>query len=208
MGLWIILILLFIFIILPLALCLLPVYIRLYKDEEGKSQFSIRVLFFPVSLEKSEKPKEEKKDSQVLQQLGLSHYTSTGNLKKSISEKGLSSTLKHFTGILKQFFSALGQAVRKFKVCRARLQVTTAGDNAAMEYGVACAILYPLSAFFQNHCQVKPRAVDLDIRCDYERDQADFSYDLLLRFFVGSYIPIGFRLLKTLWKEGKTYAGK
>ena len=86
MGLWIVLILLFLFVILPLALCLLPVYIRLYKDEEGNAQFSLKVLFFPISLEKKEKPKKEKKDSQILNQLGLSHYTSTGNLKKSISD--------------------------------------------------------------------------------------------------------------------------
>ena len=39
MGLWILLILLFILVILPLALCLLPVYIRLYKDEEGNPQW-------------------------------------------------------------------------------------------------------------------------------------------------------------------------
>lgn len=208
MGLWILLILLFIFLVLPLALCLLPVYIRLYRDAEGKAQFSIKVLFFPISLEKEEKPKKEKKGSQVLSQLGLSHYTSTGNLKKSISEKGLLSTLKHFTGILKLVFSTLGQVARKFRVCRAKLEVVTAGENAAMEYGIACATLYPLSAFLQNHSQVKSRAVEMDIRCDFEGFEGDISYDLVLRIFVGSFIPIGFRVLKTLWKEGKTYEGK
>ncbi len=208
MGLWILLILLFIFIILPLALCLLPIYIRLYKDEDGEAKLAIKVLCFPISLEKKEKPKKEKKDSQVLDQLGLSHYTSSGNLKKSISEKGLLPTLKHFAGILKLALSALGQVARKFRVCRARLQVVTAGENAAMEYGVACAALYPLSAFLQNHSQVNSKAVDTDIRCDFEAFQGDISYDLVLRIFVGNLIPIGLRMIKTLWKEGKTYEGK
>ena len=198
MGLWILLILLFIFVVLPLALCLLPVYIRLYKDEEGNPQFSIKVLFFPISLEKKEKPKKEKKDSQILNQLGLSHYTSTGNLKKSISEKGLLSTLKHFAGILKLIFSTLEQVARKFRVCRAKLEVVTAGENAAIEYGIASAILYPLSAFLQNHSQVKSRAVETNIQCDFEGFEGDISYDLVLRIFVGSFIPILLRILKTL----------
>lgn len=207
MGLWILLILLFIFVILPLALCLLPVYIRLYRDEEGKAQCSVKVLFFPLSLEKKEKPKKKKKDSQVLNQLGLSHYTSTGNLKKSISEKGLLSTLKHFTGILKLVFSTLGQVARKFRVCRAKLEVVTAGENAAMEYGIASAILYPLSAFLQNHSKVRSRAVNIDVRCDFEGFEGDIYYDLVLRIFVANLIPILLRILKTLWKEGKTYEG-
>ena len=208
MGLWILLILLFILVILPLALCLLPVYIRLYKDEEGNPQFSIKVLFFPISLEKKEKPKKEKKDSQVLNQLGLSQYTSTGNLKKSISNNGLSSTLKHLISVLKTVFSAVGQVARKFRVRRAKLQVTTAGENAALEYGIACAVLYPLSAFLQNRPQVKAKAVETDIRCDFEAFQADISYDIVLRIFIGSFIPVGFRVLKTLWKESKTHEGK
>lgn len=196
-------------VLLIAIICLLPIYIRLFKDEEGKAQFAIKVLCFPISLEKKEKPKEEKKEENpVLQQLGLSHYTSTGNLKKSISEKGLLSTLKHLAGILKLVFSALGQIARKFRVCRAKLQVTTAGENAAMEYGAACAILYPLSAFLQNHSQVKSRAVETDIRCDFEAFEGDISYDLLLRIFVGNLIPIGLRILKTLWKESKAYEGK
>ena len=207
MGLWILLILLFIFVILPLALCLLPVYIRLYKDEEGNAQFSLKVLFFPISLEKKEKPKKEKKDSQILNQLGLSHYTSTGNLKKSISEKGLLSTLKHFAGILKLIFSTLEQVARKFRVCRAKLEVVTAGENAAIEYGIASAILYPLSAFLQNRSQVKSRAVETNIQCDFEGFEGDISYDLVLRIFVGSFIPILLRILKTLWKESKAYEG-
>ena len=207
MGLWILLILLFIFVILPLALCLLPVYIRLYKDAEGNAQFSLKVLFFPISLEKKEKPKQAKKDSPVLNQLGLSHYTSTGNLKKSISENGLLSTLKHLAAILKPIFSALGQVARKFRVCHAKLEVVTAGENAAMEYGIASAILYPLSAFLQNRSNVKSRAVDMNIRCDFEAFEGDISYDLVLRIFVGNLIPILLRILKTLWKESKAYEG-
>ena len=85
----------------------------------------IRLTVFPRQKKdkKENKPKKEKKDSQILNQLGLSHYTSTGNLKKSISEKGLLSTLKHFAGILKLVFSTLGQVARKFRVCRAKLEV-------------------------------------------------------------------------------------
>ena len=207
MGLWILLVLLFIFVFLPLALCLLPVYIRLYKDEEGNARFSVKVLCFPISLEKKEKPKKEKKDSQVLDQLGLSQYTNTGNLKKSISEKGLLSTLKHFVAILKPLFSAIGQVAKKFRVCKARLEVVTAGENAALEYGAACALLYPLSAFLQNHSQVKSRGVETNVICDFEAFEGDISYDLVLRFFVGSLIPIGLRLLIRLWKEGKAHEG-
>lgn len=215
MGLWILLILLFIFILLPLALCLLPIYIRLYKDEEGNPQFALKVLCFPIPLEKKEEPKEEKKkepeekkgENPVLQQLGLSQYTSAGNLKKSISEKGLLSTLKHFVAILKPVFSAVGQVARKFRVCRAHLEVVTAGENAAMEYGTVCAILYPLSAFLQNRCWVKSRGVKTDVRCDFEGFEGDISYDLILRIFVGNLIPIGLRLLITIWKEGKAHEG-
>ena len=205
MGLWILLILLFLFLVLPLAVCLLPVYLRLYKDEEGNAKCTLKILCFPVSLEKKDKPK---KDSEVLQQLGLSHYTSTGNLKKRISEKGLLTALKELTHIFKLLFSALGQAAKKFRVCRAKLTVVTAGEHAAMEYGAACALLYPLSAFLQSRSRVKSRSVDVDVSCDFEALEAEISYDLVLRIFVGDLIPIGWRILKTLWKENHTNEGK
>ena len=104
-------------------------------------------------------------------------------------------------------FSTLGQVARKFRVCRAKLEVVTAGENAAMEYGIASAILYPLSAFLQNHSQVKSRAVETNIQCDFEGFEGDISYDLVLRIFVGSFIPILLRVLKSLWKESKANEG-
>ena len=195
-----------IFLFLLAVLLFLPIYVRLYKDEEGNAKFALKVAFFPIRLDQKEKPK--KKDSQVLDQLGLSHYTSTGNLKKRISEKGLTATLKEFTGILRLFFSALGKVARKFRVCRAKLEIVTAGENAAMEYGIVCAILYPLSALLQNHSQVRFHAVQMDVRCDFEASQGDISYDLVLRVFVGSLIPILFGILLNLWKEGKSNEGK
>jgi stage II sporulation protein P len=87
------------------------------------------------------------------------------------------------------------------------LEVVTAGENAAMEYGIASAILYPLSAFLQNHSQVKSRAVETNIQCDFDGFEGDISYDLVLRIFVGSFIPILLRVLKSLWKESKANEG-
>lgn len=182
-----------IFLFLLAVLLFLPIYIRLYKDEEGNVKLTLKAAFFPIHLDKKEKHK-------VLEQLGLSHYTSTGNLKKRINEKGLTATLKEFTGILRLFFSALGKIARKIRVCRAKLEVVTAGENAAMEYGIVCATLYPFSALLQNHSQVRFHAVKMDVRCDFEASQGDISYDLVLRVFLRSLIPI---LFDVLWEPLK-----
>ena len=80
--------------------------------------------------------------------------------------------------------------------------------DAAMEYGTACAILYPLSAFLQNRRWVKSQGIKTEVRCDFEGFEGDISYDLILRIFVGNFIPIGLRLLIDLWKEGKAHEGK
>ena len=196
-----------IFVLLLLCLLLLPVYVRLYKDDAGKAQVSLKILFFSIPLDKKEEKKSEK-ESAVLKQFGLSQYTGGKNWKKQISENGLLSALRDFVKILKPFFSALEQIARKFRVCKAYLEVTTAGEHAAIEYGAACAVLYPLSAFLQNHVKGNTRKMNVDVRCDFEAFSPEISYDLVLRIFVFNLIPVGFKLLTSLWKENKAHEGK
>ncbi len=219
MILWILGGILLLLFLLVACICLLPIYLRLYSDEAGDLKFDVQVLWLHFPGEKKEPapakaappPKKEKvpkadtpkKDNAFLKQLGLSDYTSAENIKKSISEKGLIATISNFCELLKPVFSALGRLTKRLRVRRLRLRLVTAGENAAMDYGKACAILYPLGAFAQSRSFVKNGSVKMDIGCDYSREKAEFGYDLVIRIFVGNILRVGLKLLFSLLKGGK-----
>ena len=65
-----------------------------------------------------------------------------------------------------------------------------------MQYGAACAVLYPLITYLQTELRVRRRAVDTSITCDFEAAEPTFELDAELRLSV-------LLALRVLWHIAK-----
>lgn len=187
-------------LLLLAALCLLPIYVRLYSDGSSQPRFAVKVLWltFPGEKAKKEKKKQPKPSASGKKDTAVSKYTGAGSLKKSIAEKGLFQTVEDIFRLVRPILQRIFKLVKKIRICRLHLQIGCTGEDAAITYGKVCAIAYPMCGYVQSLGAVKRNAVDVNIYCDYQQEAAEFSYDLICSIRVGSILLAGLGILTGL----------
>ena len=53
--------------------------------------------------------------------------------------------------------------------------------KAAIEYGAACALIYPVAALIESKMHIAPNGMKLDISCDYDMREPDYLIETFLR---------------------------
>lgn len=169
---------------------LLSVDVILRVDEQKGARVLFRVLGFTFKENKKRKPqkegkkKKEKKVKPTLSNslkkvLGISHLD-----RESMEEEGFGSTLRETVELVKLLLDRVGWMLSHLKIPRCHITVVTGGEDAAMEYGLACATLYPLVGYLQERARVRKRGLRLEIGCDYSRKNFLFELDLAIRIRV------------------------
>ena len=175
------------------AICLLPVYVYIYYDEENSLQLRYRLLWKVFG----EDPNPNSPILKLLKELsGVAKFDSVKSIKKTVSDSGVSYTLKQVGDVL---ISLLRQLVWLLPRCRVRkleLRAICAEgepDEAAMEYGKLCATVYPIVGIVDNIIPINRRKLLLDLRCDFEAEKSDFALTAVIRARLGS-------ALRALWR--------
>ncbi len=175
-------------VLLVIAVLSLRLHLYLQSDENGA--FCWRGRLFCFSFEKSDEP-QTKSDSStrktVERLFGLSKFKSLKNIRESIDESGVSMTVSHFVSVFSTLVGRLLWLVPRCRVHKLALQVVCAGadgGDAAMTYGTVCATVYPLVGYVQTKLRAKKRAIQTDVRCDFNRERSDFAYDVHLSLSV------------------------
>ena len=70
--------------------------------------------------------------------------------------------------------------VKKCKVLRCRFRVVCGGQDAALDYGTVCAVVYPLAGWLEGEMNLARRALKLDLGWDFEQPKARFEVDFIL----------------------------
>lgn len=179
--------------LLVTVICLLPVYVYVYYDEENSLQLRYRLLWMVFG----EVPNPDNPILKLVKELsGLSKFDSVSSLKKTVSSSGLGYTLQQIGEVL---ISLLRQVVWILPRCRLRkLEIRAVcaegePDDAAMEYGKLCAAVYPIVGVIGNIIPINRRKLLLDLRCDFDAEQSDLSLTAVIRARVGS-------VLRALWR--------
>ncbi len=158
------------FIILALIfISLLRLKLILTYGEDGKINFKVKVLCFTFG-GKSKKPKKKKKPSKLAQRLkkrfGLDIFDDQDGAKAPISEKVnyIVALIMIFAGQIKFIFSKL-RLDRLYA-----LIICGDGDaaDAAMNYGLACAAVYPMVGYLTANVNTKKGAEEVRIGCDFD----------------------------------------
>ncbi|MBQ6823118.1 MAG: hypothetical protein IJP27_00550 [Clostridia bacterium] len=184
-------------IALILAILLLPVDVVLRVEEKRGVRILIRILGIPIPIQKKkeEAEKKEKKSSSMgkglKKALGISHLE-----KEEVQSNGLESTLQETVELVMMLVEQLGWIAPRLRIPRCRITLISGGEDAAMEYGLACAALYPLVGYLQERAWVRKRGLRLQLSCDFALPQTTFELDLAVRLRVWHAAVAAVRILK------------
>lgn len=157
-----------------------------YTQEKG-FRIGFGFWFFRFWKKKEEEPKAEKKEKKpskfaqsLKKRLGLDAFD-TEELKEGFSEGSLSEKITQIAAIVMLFFERIKWLFSKIRADKFRILAVCGGDSAdaAIEYGVACATVYPLSAYISDNLNFKKNAQDIQLKCNFDGD-AYFEFDLTL----------------------------
>lgn len=160
------------------------------KSEEKGFQLLFSVFGIVFGEEKKGKPKKqkpkqkktEKKEDNVLvaavkRLFGFSHLEKDGE-KRSIGD--VIETVKETANSVTLIVNKVFWAVRHCRLRKLNLVFISGGDDAAkaaMDYGVACSVLYPMLGLLQSRQKRSPKELHVEIRCDFEREKTEFYLD-------------------------------
>lgn len=164
-------------------LLLIPVRLVFLYDGEKGLQMRVKVLFLTFGGEKEPKKEvapptsqEPKKKSpmaeRVLRFFRLSHTDADGK-KRPMTER-----LSEAVDLLRLVFGRLTWLLKRVQVKSLRASVVCGGEDAsdaAMDYGRACAVLYPLVGYLCNTGKLKKNHTELAVSCDFSREEGEFE---------------------------------
>ena len=182
----------------------LPLRIVLHYDGELGFQYKLSYAGFCLLDSSKEKPEaeeapkpapvEEKKEKKqkkggrstaatLLNFLGLGDIASIANARKALGDKGLCQMLSDIGKAVKELLLTTGRLIGRARFRRFDLQIligdADAGD-AALLYGRACALLYPILDSLEPVRKCKKRRIDL--RCDFLREESLIYFDGQLQY--------------------------
>ena len=174
-------VLLLLFLALPV-----DVFFR-FEPQKGLGVF-VRILGIPLGggSPDAEKPK---KDSGGLGRLikrllGFPHLESGETLRSALEEQGAAETVSSTLETVRMLLDRVFWLVRRCKVIRCKFISVSGGEDAALEYGTVCAILYPFISYLQSAADIPGRVIDLRITWDFEREDSLFEMDLGVRVHI------------------------
>jgi hypothetical protein len=129
--------------------------------------------------------------------LRLSHLDSVKTIRETVEVHGASITVKETLETLVQLIDRVIWILRYCSVPKCRITAVSGGEDAAMEYGITCAAVYPLVAYLKNKVQVRERALKVDLRCAYGLNDSIFELDLAVRVKVFHVLRALLHIIKT-----------
>lgn len=200
-----------------LLLLLLRVRLRVFTKSQYALCVELRVLFLRFTLlggqqkKESLPPKRTKKQGKLsLWQrfkafLGLPASEQVQKLQSAVQKNGAASQLKQIAGLLKPALQAAAAVLKKLRVQRLRLNYTAGGEaaEAAVSYGLACAVLYPLCELVQQLPNAKKNAVQPQLQCNYNAAGSQFLFELAVSVRVVYLAAAGVKFLKQYLNQKK-----
>ncbi len=165
--------------LLIIIILLLPARILILFDENYELSLYLKVLGYPLI---SEYPGKEKKEKGLVKEIsdsllkatGASKLTDVEKLKETLSHGGLSETLGEELRII---ISLLREVLRFLPKCvmkKLRVDAVLSEDDPAeeaMDYGLICAVVYPLIGFIESIIRFSKRAMQVNVRCSFGKEE-------------------------------------
>ncbi len=176
-------------LLLLILLLLLPVRVTLAYDPENALRIHAKVLFFTVYKTgpgaKAAQTPEKKKQ------------------KPTPKKEKLLDDIREMIALIKNLLGPFADLLKTVRITKLRLRAVCAGEDAAdvaMEYGLACAAVYPFIGYLQTVSNVRRRGLDVGISCDFEREEPTLSVLITMSAMV---LHGGIAILKFVMKQAE-----
>lgn len=120
---------------------------------------------------------------QVFTLLGLRDVSSTANARSAVSAKGVAATLCELGAVLRTLLGRVFWLLHRGTFRRFSLHIAVGADDpadAALDYGMVCAALYPVLGLLQS--AIRFRRPDVAVTCTEEpQTNVEFSAKFSLR---------------------------
>ncbi len=143
-------------------------------DTENGFECVVRFLFFKFDLTKPKAKKENKKPNKLVlklkKALGLDFLEKSEELKQDGETKTVSDTVNKVVTAISLFAGQVAWLFKRFKLRKLKVTAVCAGDDAAdaaIEYGLVCAAIYPMSAYLDTNIKTKKNVQEINIGCDF-----------------------------------------
>lgn len=176
-------------LLLILGLLFLPIDLYLKFKEE----FVVRIRFsgvkvFPFNRKKA-KAEEKTVDDDAASDEEKSENEIKGLFSKLKEKYGFFTAVKMLLRFFNKVLSNIKPLLRHIKFKKVHLNLAVASGNAAttaIEYGVACSMVYPILSVIENVVNIDYKSIN--VKSDFEGQKPDFNFDLTVRmnlFYLG-----------------------
>lgn len=159
-------------VLLIILLLYLPIYLKFQFSDKKDFAFSVRFLFLTFGDKKKDKKTADK----------IKKATGAKDIERAEKKKNkLPFTLSEIIELLRAALEKIIWLCKKARISRCSIKYITAGENAAIDYGTACAVIYPLIGYMQSSFKFSEKRLDLNIACDYAKEKAEYDVLLVVR---------------------------
>ena len=117
---------------------------------------------------------------QIFTLLGLRDVSSTANARSAVSAKGVAATLRELGAVLRTLLGRVFWLLHRGTFRRFSLHVAGDPADAALDYGMVCAALYPVLGLLQS--AIRFRRPDVAVTCtEGPQTNVEFSAKFSLR---------------------------
>ena len=168
-----------ILLLVAVILCL-PVSVILLRDEERPFLILYRFLWFTFG---EEPDPDNPVTKAAVKVLGLDRLESVDRLKKEADRSGVAETAGDLALVLKELLGRIVWILPRCRVKTLRIRSVSGGEDAAavaMDYGMVCAVVYPLIGWIESALRVSKRGEKVEIGCDYDAEGSTFEMNVRL----------------------------
>lgn len=178
--------------IIGIALCIivLLVFLILMLDikavfvfgTDGSFELKAKILFYKF-FDIHEKKKPSKFGGYLKRIFGIEALTDTEGLKQDAQSGGISDTANKVITLLSLLAGQILWLLKKVRIKKFHLLAICGGydaADAAMEYGLVCAAVYPFVGYLESTAKFAKKANDIQVGCDFE-NQAHFETEIVVK---------------------------
>lgn len=185
--------------LLILLVLIVPVNVVIQKDSQKLAKIYVKILFLSIGDADSTSPiikkitgkfnnKKEKDSTEQKKEAEQKEKKTSPKSKTNIGD-----TIGTITRIIKEVIWLF----KRVKLKKLFISYIGGGDDPAKiatDYGIACATIYPLLGYVSSITKVDSKKVNIDIKCDFERESTHFDFDIVfsIRIIFGVFAAIRF----------------
>ncbi len=178
--------------IILIALCALVLIIALILsldlkvifafDTNGRIELYAKLLFFKL-YDIHEKKEPSRFGSYLKRIFGIEALTDKEGLKQDTQESGVSGAANRVIGLLALIAGQILWLLKRVRIKKFHLLAICGGDDAAdaaMDYGLVCAAVYPFVGYLESTAKFAKKANDIQVGCDFE-NEASFETEIIAK---------------------------